>query len=120
LGAYHCGVNQDAIKMTQFPSCKSSNMAKANNGKPNHRLEEATATLQQAMATMMQNQSLFMQNQALFVGRVDKLEERMDRKFAEVDRRLDNIEALLRKMFAELPEKVFWFRPGRPEKTVTL
>jgi hypothetical protein len=47
---------------------------------------------------------------------VDKLEERMDRKFAEVDRRLDHIEALLKQMFAELPEKVFGFGQAAQKK----
>jgi superfamily II DNA or RNA helicase len=66
------------------------------------RLEETTALMQQAMATLLQNQTLF-------VARVEELKDQMDRKFTEVDRRLEHIEALLAKMFAELPEKVFGF-----------
>jgi hypothetical protein len=82
----------------------------------NGRLEETTAILQQAMATLLQNQTLF-------VARVEELKDRMDqkfsevdRRFADVDRRLDHIEALLQRMFEELPEKVFGFGQAAQKK----
>jgi hypothetical protein len=75
----------------------------------NGRLEETTAILQQAMATLLQNQTLF-------VARVEEIKDRMDQKFGEVDRRLDNIESLLQRMFAELPEKVFGFGQAAQKK----
>lgn len=73
------------------------------------RLEETTAILQTAMAN-------FLQTQVLSAARMDALNERIDRKFAEVDRRLEHIEALLQRMFAELPAKVFGFGQAAAKK----
>lgn len=86
-----------------------------NNGR-NGRLEETTAMMQQAMANLLQNQALLVQNQTLFVARVEELKDRMDQKFAEYNRRFDHLEALLQKMFAELPEKVFGFGQAAQKK----
>jgi hypothetical protein len=66
------------------------------------RFEETTALLQQAMATLLQNQ-------ALFVSRVEEVKDQMDKRFAQVDQRLAHMEALMTRMFNELPEKVFGF-----------
>lgn len=81
------------------PDPQKSTPRKQGNGS---RLEETTAILQTAMAN-------FLQNQVLSAARMDAMNDRIDRKFAEVDRRLGNIEALLQRMFAELPAKVFGF-----------
>jgi hypothetical protein len=74
-------------------------MKKSQNGS---RLEETTAQLQQAMATLLQVQ-------AQYAAQAQATNERMERKFAEIDQRFDQIEALLRQLFAELPQKMFGF-----------
>jgi len=74
-------------------------MKKSQNGS---RLEETTALLQQAMATLLQVQ-------AQYAAQAQATNERIERKFAEIDQRFDRIEAILARMAAELPQKVFGF-----------
>jgi hypothetical protein len=84
-----------------------------------NRLEETTALLQQAMATSLTKQTLFIAHMRESDARLEKKFAEIDQRFVAIEHRLDQMEALMQRLFTELPERVFGFGQAAAKKQQT-